>query len=422
LPGLPIGKGRPLGAPRVQIVGIGDDGYEGLTVAARQLVAEADLLIGTPSLLAAIPPGRGERIATGDFEAIVQAIEAARDRRVVVLTAGDPLFYGTARYLCDRLGKERFDVTPHVSSMQLAFARVKESWDDAYLANLATQPLELVVEKARTAAKVGLFTTEQVPPRAVAAALLDRHIDYFTAYVCENLGSPDERVTQGELAEIARQDFSPLNVLILVRKPDVPDRPPERIGRRLFGNPDEAFLQSRPKRGLLTPAEVRAIALAQMDLGPTSTVWDVGAGSGSVAIEAAQIASGGQVFAIEMDPEDYALIASNAQRFGVRNLTPVLGKAPEAWAGLPRPDAVFVGGTGRQVRRIVELAYDELRPGGRLVANVGSIDNLVAVREVLRSKAPDVQVLMINLARGNDQLDRLHFEALHPTFLIAAVK
>jgi precorrin-6Y C5,15-methyltransferase (decarboxylating) len=151
-------------------------------------------------------------------------------------------------------------------------------------------------------------------------------------------------------------------------------------------------------------------------------VWDVGAGSGSVAIEAAQIASGGQVFAIEMDPEDYALIASNAQRFGVRNLTPVLGKAPEAWAGLPRPDAVFVGGTGRQVRRIVELAYDELRPGGRLVANVGSIDNLVAVREVLRSKAPDVQVLMINLARGNDQLDRLHFEALHPTFLIAAVK
>lgn len=419
---LPAGKGQPLRAQRVQIVGIGDDGYEGLTVAARQMVAEADVLIGAPSLLAAVPAGRSERIATADFEAVVRAIEAAQDRRVVVLTAGDPLFYGTARYLCDRLGKERFEVTPHVSSMQLAFARVKESWDDAYLTNLATQPLELVVEKARTAAKVGLFTTEQVPPRAVAAALLDRHIDYFTAYVCENLGSPDERVTQGELAEIARQDFSPLNVLILVRKPDVPDRPPERAGRRLFGNPDEAFLQSRPKRGLLTPAEVRAIALAQMDLGPTSTVWDVGAGSGSVAIEAAQIASGGQVFAIEMDPEDYALIASNAERFGVRNLTPVLGKAPEAWAGLPPPDAVFVGGTGRQVRRIVELAYEELRPGGRLVANVGSIDNLVAVREVLRTRAQDAQVLMINLARGNDQLDRLHFEALHPTFLISAVK
>jgi precorrin-6Y C5,15-methyltransferase (decarboxylating) len=194
------------------------------------------------------------------------------------------------------------------------------------------------------------------------------------------------------------------------------------IGKRLFGNPDEEFQQSKPKRGLLTPSEVRAIALARLDIGPTSTVWDVGAGSGSVAIEAAQIASGGRVYAIEMDPEDYALIASNAERFGVRNLTPILGTAPEAWTGLAAPDAVFVGGTGRQVRRIVELAFEQLRSGGRLVANVGSIDNLAAVREVLRSKGADAQVLMINLARGNDQLERLHFEALHPTFLVSAIK
>jgi precorrin-6Y C5,15-methyltransferase (decarboxylating) len=256
----------------------------------------------------------------------------------------------------------------------------------------------------------------------VAQALLDRKIDYFTAYVCENLGSPDERVTHAELAEIAKQEFSPLNVLILVRKPGVPDRPPAMMGRRLFGNPDEEFLQSKPKRGLLTPAEVRAIALALMDIGPTSTVWDVGAGSGSVAIEAAQIASGGRVYAIEMDPDDYALIASNAERFGVRNLTPILGKAPEAWAGLTPPDAVFVGGTGRQVRRIVELAFEQLRSGGRLVANVGSIENIAAVREVLQAKAGDAQVLMVNLARGNDQLERLHFDALHPTFLVSAVK
>ena len=137
------------------------------------------------------------------------------------------------------------------------------------------------------------------------------------------------------------------------------------LGRKLFGNPDEMFLQSKPRRGLLTPAEVRAIALSPLDIGPTSTIWDVGAGSGSVAIEAAQIADGGRAFAIEMDPDDYALIASNAERFGVRNLTPILGKAPEAWAGLPQPDAVFAGGTGRQVRRIVEMAFEQLRPGRR---------------------------------------------------------
>src|SRR5262245_62922098 len=209
---------------KIQIVGIGDDGLEGLTSAARQLVEKAELLIGARPLIAAASTKAEKVEIGGDLDAVVGKIESATNKRVVMLTAGDPLFYGTARYLCDRLGKDRFDVTPHVSSMQLAFARVKESWDDAYLTNLATQPLELVVEKARTAAKVGVFTTEAAPPNAVAQALLDRKIDYFTAYVCENLGSPDERVTHDELAEIARHDFAPLNVLILVRTPDFPDR------------------------------------------------------------------------------------------------------------------------------------------------------------------------------------------------------
>ncbi len=276
-----------------------------------------------------------------NLDEAVERIARAGNKRIVVLASGDPMFYGVARYLCDKLGKQRFDVLPHVSSMQLAFARVKESWEEAYLTNVANHPLEQVLEKIRTATKVGLFTSEQYPPRAVAKALVDRRIDYFSAYVCENLGSPDERVTQGELAEIATQDFSPLNVMVLVRRPDVPDRPSDAIGHRLFGNPDEAFLQSKPKHGLLTPAEVRSIALAEMDLGPTSIVWDIGAGSGSVAIEAAQIASGGTVYAIEMDPEDHALIMANAEKFGVTNLVPVLGSAPDAWSELPDPDCAF---------------------------------------------------------------------------------
>src|SRR5262249_22756652 len=98
------------------------------------------------------------------------------------------------------------------------------------------------------------------------------------------------------------------------------------------------------------------------------------------------------------------------------------GKAPEAWTGIAPPDAVFVGGTGRQVRRIVELAFEQLRAGGRLVANVGSIENIAAVREVLQSKAGDAQVLMVNLDRGNDQLERLNYESLNPTFLVSAIK
>jgi len=356
---------------------------------------------------------------------LAAAVDAiARERRypIVVLASGDPLFYGVARYLCDRLGKDRFHVVPHVSSMQLAFARVKESWEEAFLTNLANHPLESVLEKIRVAEKIGLFTTERDSPGRVAQALLDRGIDYFSAYVCENLGSPDERVTHGELADLVDQHFDPLNVLILVRKPNAPDRPSDRIGRRLFGNPDEAFLQAKPKQGLITPAEVRSLALAELDLGIQSTVWDVGAGSGSVAIEAAQIASGGTTYAIELDADDHRLIQANAERFAVRNLVAVLGRATEAFAELPDPDAVFLGGTGREISRLAEAAFARLRCGGRLVANVASIENVGDVHATLQARVPDVKLLLINIARGTYQLERMRFNALNPTFLLAGVK
>lgn len=409
-------------AQKIHIIGIGDDGLDGITSHARKLIEGANLLIGSESTLALIPgDGRSKFVIGGNLNEAVDRISAAKGR-VVVLASGDPLFYGVARYLCDKLGKDRFEVAPHVSSMQLAFARVKESWEDAYLTNLANHPLENVVEKIRVADKVGLFTTEACPPAAVAKALLNSRIDYFSAYVCENLGSPDERVTQGSLAEIAADEFAPLNVMVLVRKPAAPDQPAGLAGRRLFGNPDELFLQTRPKHGLLTPAEVRAIALAQMALRPDSTVWDIGAGSGSVSIEAAQIARDGATYAIEMDIEDHQLIVANAERFGIHNISPILGRAPDAWSALPDPDAIFVGGSGREIGRLVELALARLKPGGRLVANVGSIENLSAVHEILHRTAGDVKLWMINVARGVYQLERVRFEALSPTFLLAVVK
>jgi precorrin-6Y C5,15-methyltransferase (decarboxylating) len=194
------------------------------------------------------------------------------------------------------------------------------------------------------------------------------------------------------------------------------------VGTRLFGNPDDCFLQSRPKRGLLTPAEVRSLALAELGLRPESVVWDVGAGSGSVGLEAAQIARNGSVHAIEMDPDDHHLIIANAQRFGVANLHAVLGRAPEAWASLADPDAIYVGGSGRDVSMLVEEAWKRLKPGGRLVTACNSIENLAAVHAMLRARSGDAAYWMVNIARGIEQMDRIRFESLNPTFLIAATK
>ena len=190
----------------------------------------------------------------------------------------------------------------------------------------------------------------------------------------------------------------------------------------MFGNPDESFLQSRPKRGLLTPAEVRSLALAELGLRPDSIIWDVGAGSGSVSLEAAQLARNGMVYAIEMDPDDHRLILANAERFGVKNLQAVLGCAPEAWANLPDPDAIYVGGSGRDVAMLVEKAWGRLRVGGRLVTACNSIENLAAVHSLLRAHSGDASYWLVTIARGIEQMDRIRFESLNPSFLIAATK
>ena len=150
---------------------------------------------------------------------------ARASKRLAIVASGDPLFYGVARYLCDRLGKEHFEVLPHVSSMQFAFARVKETWEDAYLTNLQTYPLDTVLDRIRTAETVGLFPSENEGPPEIARQLLARGLDYFRMYVCENLGGPDERVTQGELSDIQDMEFAPLNVVILgVNRGDQTDR------------------------------------------------------------------------------------------------------------------------------------------------------------------------------------------------------
>ncbi|MDB5349737.1 MAG: precorrin-6y C5,15-methyltransferase (decarboxylating), CbiE subunit,precorrin-6Y [Planctomycetota bacterium] len=409
---------------KIVIVGIGDDGLSGLTESAKKTVLGADVVLGAEATLRLLAdlPGRKVTLDPEMTAALRQVREALSARAPVLVNYGDPLFYGVARYLCDRLGKDQFEVVPHVSSMQLAFARVKESWEDAYLTSLAGRPIESVIDRIRTAEKVGLFSSDAYPPARLAQSLLDHGIDYFRAYVCENLGQPDERVTQAELPDLVEMDFDPLHVLILVRKPNRPDRA-AKLGRyRLFGNPDDVFAQSQPKRELITQAEVRSIALAQLDIRPTSIVWDIGAGSGSVSIEAAQLASLGTVFAIEPDPGDLALIAANAESFGVPNVRPIPGRAPEALSGLPDPDAIFIGGTGRQVEPVLKAAYDRLVPGGRLALNVAAIDSLAAAHKTLKELAGEVLIWNIAVSRGIDQMERVRFQAVNPTFLLAVAK
>ena len=392
---------------KLVILGIGDDGLAGLTEPARRILMDADLILGAPPILSLLDgvPARKEPLEPDMSLALRQVREALEHRRPVLVSGGDPLFYGVARYLCDRLGKDLFEVVPHVSSMQLAFARIKESWEDAYLTSLAGRPIEAVVDRIRTAEKVGVFSSDECPPSRLARELLDRGIDYFRAYVCENLGSPDERVTQGELTDLAATDFNPLNVVILIRKPNRPDRAMLAGRHRLFGNPDDAFAQSLPKRGLITQAEVRAIALAQLDiradqrgLGHRRRLGLGGDRGGPARAPGDGLRHRAGADRRRADPGQCRVVRGPQRAAGGG------ARRPRSSRRLPEPDAIFVGGTGRQVDPVLSTAYARLVQGGSMAVNVATIEGLAAAYQVLKGLAGSRQRLE-RLDRARDRAD-----------------
>ena len=408
---------------KIHILGIGDEGPCGLTEYCRAILEKAELIIANPSNLQQLGELEAELITLkDDLEEIVSTLKSNRNRKIVILSPGDPLFFGTTRYLCEALGKDAFEIIPHVSMMQLAFARIRESWDDAFFSDLSSRPLESLFDRIRFAEKVGLFTTPEVTPAKVAKMLMDQRADYFRAFVCEDIASPKERITECSLSQLCDLEFDSLNVLILVRSNLRPELPATTSGLKLFGNADETFLQSQPKRGLLTPAEVRCIALGSMGLQADSIVWDVGAGSGSLAIEAARLCTSGSVYAIEMDSDDFQLLQSNSDRFQISNIRPVLGEAPAAWSELPDPDAIFIGGTGRSVGEISGQAFSRLKEGGTIVIHVAGMTRANDLFYGFHRDGFQPEISLLNFSRGHLQFDSLRFDAVNPSFLISCHK
>lgn len=410
---------------RIPVVGMGSDGLAGLSVQEKEALAGAESILAPTAALALLDSLPGEKIPLGtDLQQTQSLVQEwlGKNRRLAIVVSGDPLFYGLAGWLCERFGKDRFDILPHVSSMQLAFARIKERWEDAYLGNLQTLPLEKLLDLARTLGTLGLFTTPEVGPDVVARSLLERGLHGFTAHVCENLGTPRERITQGTLAEIASLQFDPLNILILLRDPGFPPQAPAHRSGARFGNPDAEYAEDAPARRAVTPAEIRSIALGYLRLKQGITMWDVGAGSGSVAIEVANLIETGQVFAIEEDPVDLQRLASNLRRYNATMVKPVFGSAPKAFNGLPAPDAVFIGGIGIDVPRMLEPIWTALKPGGVLVVHIASPEAFVAVNNDLGARTEDVAVLHLQLASGVSQLGSTLLDPLPPSYMLRARK
>jgi precorrin-6Y C5,15-methyltransferase (decarboxylating) len=190
--------------------------------------------------------------------------------------------------------------------------------------------------------------------------------------------------------------------------------------RILLGLPDETFVPRRPGTSTMTKREVRAVTLANLELRQDTVLWDIGSGTGSVAIEAARLANQGHVYAIECDPGALAALASNCQRLHAANVTIVAGRAPQALQGLPDPDAIFVGGSGGALLLILEVAMQRLHAGGVLVVNLASFEHLAEAADYIRKANWSLECTMVNIARTQRILDVTRFAALNPVFILTA--
>jgi precorrin-6B C5,15-methyltransferase / cobalt-precorrin-6B C5,C15-methyltransferase len=387
---------------RITVIGL--DGRP-LSGEAATLLEEAALVTGGRRHLAELGV-EGERAVAleGDLSGALASIKRARGP-VVVLASGDPGFFGIVRLLEERFGAETLRTIPGVSSVALAFARAGLSWDDAVTVSAHGRDPRRAVNVCRAYPKVAVLTSPGFGP-----AKLARELEVWgrTFFVAERLGGPDERVFRGGAAEVVGRRWNDPNVVLVLDEKRGSGRRGwissdlESSGR--WALPEDSF---EHRSAMITKAETRALVLARLGPGPGDLIWDVGAGSGSVAVECARL--GAAALAVERDPESCERIRKNAARHGVC-VRVIEGEAPEALRDLPEPDAVFVGGSGSSFEEIIKLCA--VRAHRAVVLSLISLERIVPAGETLKDCGLEVETAFMQTSRvkGIGDLHRLSTE------------
>ncbi len=363
----------------LSIVGIGEDGADGLGQAARTAVSAAELVFGGVrhlALAALLINGRAEPWPS-PFQRGLDAVAAARGRRVCVLASGDPFCHGVGASLARLVAPAEMAVYPAPSAFSLAAARLGWPLPELTALSLHGKSLDLVRPHLHPGRRVLALTSDAAGPAALAALLAEAGFGTSRLTVLEALGGPDERVRTTAAAGFALADVAPLNLVAV----EVGASAGARILPLAAGRADALFEHD----GQLTKREIRAVTLAALAPCRGELLWDIGAGSGSVAIEWMLADPSTRALAIEQEPVRAARIAANAAACGVPGLTVVTGRAPAALAGLPAPDAVFIGGGGSDAG-VLAAAQEGLRSGGRLVANAVTLE---MEQQLLAAQAAD---------------------------------
>jgi precorrin-6Y C5,15-methyltransferase (decarboxylating) len=421
---------------RCAIIGVLDNGCDGITPQALKTLSQADVVIGGTRTLSLFSNTLKDNCVvydlTGKMSQVPEWIRTAQNDglRCAVLATGDPLYHGIAAYLLSRLCIESFDIFPNVSTLQLACARLSLPWQDMKFLSVHSKDAGEWQEGADSAHglyalrralaqhdRLAILTSPDNTPARIARLLITANLhEQFQMAVAANLTTDEEEITRDiSISEFAERQFPDLNVVLLWRV-----HPAQKSA--LFGAADNHFQQRYPEKGLITKREVRAVSLARMQLRSDSIVWDIGAGSGSVGVEAAQLCPQGHVYAVEKNAGDCENAIANARAAQLHNYTLVHTKAPDGLAQWPDPDAVFIGGSGGELSTLIALILQRLKPRGHLVMNFVTFENVATAIETLKTLNAEWDITQMQCSRSKPVLDMYRLAAENPVWIVTAQK
>ncbi len=377
-------------APWLTLIGLGEDGRAGLSPAAIAHLKQARLVVGGARHLALVAPLDCETLCwPSPMDAAYPQILSRRGEKVVVLASGDPFFYGVGSVLAKKIPPEEVLCLPAPSSFSLVAARLGWAQQDCALVTLHGRPLEKIIPRLHDGARIIALSWDGATPEKLAALLTKRGFGASRLTICEHLGGPQERVRASLARDFSLADVAALNTMALDL---VADRD-ARILPRAAGLPDDFFEHD----GQITKSEFRALTLSALAPRRGELLWDIGAGSGSVAIEFMLADEANAAIAVEANSVRAQRIGRNALALGTPGLRVVEGRAPEILADLPRPEKIFIGG-GATAPGVIETAREALLPGGLLVVNGVTLETQSLL--VARHAALGGNLLQAQIARA----------------------
>jgi len=424
--------GRTVVMNPVHVVGIGLS-PEDLTEKHIEIINKAEVLVGGKRHLDYFKDHPAEKIIlTGDIKRAISEMKSRMDKKIVVLASGDPNFFGVGPLIVKSVGADNVCIHPNITAVSAAFSRLKESWNDVKVISLhGKRSGDDLLKAVYQNEKVAVFTDPEKTPAWIAKLLLKNGLEQLRLCVCEDLGGEDESLRWVSPEECVNRTFADLNLVVIFRgqalTPDILNHP--RIsgdpGRNVKGQgltpgmPESDYVHYQ---GLITKAEIRVLTLAKLRLSPHHIMWDLGAGSGAVSIEASFYITEGKIIAVERRPDRIEHIRQNREKFGAGNLDIVMATLPEGLSELPSPDRIFVGGGGKDVIRIIETAGSYLKSGGIMVINTVLINLLENIIGILNKLNFETEIIHVQIGRGKEMPYGVRMEALNPVWIITGTK